>query len=312
MIAWRSYQSAFAVALALHLLIMALLFSDQKSARPVLTPSELSQAQEQNQPATQPIQEAIQAVNIDNNEITEAVNRLKSQRAEQKLAEETRQRRLQQQADAARQQRIAEQKHLEELKHQASVQALAQQKKLLAEQAHLKELAQQKISQEKRLAELKQQQIVIQKQQEQAKQLALVEKKKAEQLAQANAAKQKAELLKKQLAANQLAAENAAKKAQLAGQVDKYKALIINAISQQWIIPESADRRLSSQFRIRLSPNGNVLEVSLIRSSGDSVLDRSAQSAIYKASPLPVPVDADAFNVFRDISLTVRPEGARG
>jgi len=55
-----------------------------------------------------------------------------------------------------------------------------------------------------------------------------------------------------------------------------------------------------------------VLEVSLTRSSGDSILDRSAQSAIYKASPLPVPSDTDAFNVFRDISLTVRPESARG
>jgi len=69
---------------------------------------------------------------------------------------------------------------------------------------------------------------------------------------------------------------------------------------------------MSSQFRIRLAPDGMVLQVSLTRSSGDPLLDRSAQTAIYKASPLPVPTDAETFNLFRDISLTVRPEQVRG
>ncbi len=55
-----------------------------------------------------------------------------------------------------------------------------------------------------------------------------------------------------------------------------------------------------------------VLEVNLMHSSGDSVLDRSAQTAIYKASPLPVPSDPATFELFRDISLTVRPENVRG
>ena len=100
--------------------------------------------------------------------------------------------------------------------------------------------------------------------------------------------------------------------ARVAGEVDKYKALIIGAISRQWILPENANSSQSSQFRIRLAPNGAVLEVSLTRSSGDAILDRSAQSAIYKASPLPVPSDPTTFNLFRDISLTVRPENARG
>lgn len=53
-------------------------------------------------------------------------------------------------------------------------------------------------------------------------------------------------------------------------------------------------------------------EVTLTRSSGDPLLDRSAQTAIYKASPLPVPTDSETFNLFRDISLTVRPEQVRG
>ena len=119
-------------------------------------------------------------------------------------------------------------------------------------------------------------------------------------------------MVQKQQAAAQQAIIDAANTARVAGEVDKYKALIINAISQRWILPENADSTLSSQFRIRLAPNGSVLEVSLTRSSGDPILDRSAQSAIYKASPLPVPQDPTTFNMFRDISLTVRPVNSRG
>ena len=122
----------------------------------------------------------------------------------------------------------------------------------------------------------------------------------------------RAEQAKKQEALAEEAARNAAKMARMAGEVNKYKALIIGAISRQWILPENADSSKSSQFRIRLAPNGVVLEVSLTRSSGDAILDRSAQAAIYKASPLPVPSDPTTFNLFRDISLTVRPESARG
>lgn len=129
----------------------------------------------------------------------------------------------------------------------------------------------------------------------------------------ARAEKAKAELAeKRRQAAAQQAADDAAKRARLAGEVDKYKAMIVNAIGRQWILPENVNNSLSSQFRIRLAPDGAVLEVTLTRSSGDPVLDRSAQTAIYKASPLPVPTDPETFDIFRDISLTVRPENVRG
>ena len=146
---------------------------------------------------------------------------------------------------------------------------------------------------------------------------AKAEAKKAEekQLAEAKRqqeAKAKAEAERSRQDAIKQAAADAEKNARIAGEIDRYKALIISAISRQWILPENAQNNVSSQFRIRLAPDGSVLEVSLTKSSGDSVLDHSAQTAIYKASPLPVPTDPEAFNTFRDISLTVRPENARG
>ena len=321
----RSYQFAFFVAILFHLSVVVLLLSESHHERPDLT---MEAKNEPRQMQPQPVETPIQAVSVNNQEIMETVNRLKQDRARQQKAEENRQRALTQQAELARKQRIAaEQQHLEKLKSEAAQLAIAHQKQMLDEQAHLKQLAQQKIEQEKRLADMKQQEVQMQKHQEEvkknadlAKKAADLAKKKADDLARANlakaqlekATKEKALLVQKQQAAAQQAIIDAANTARVAGEVDKYKALIINAISQRWILPENADSTLSSQFRIRLAPNGSVLEVSLTRSSGDPILDRSAQSAIYKASPLPVPQDPTTFNMFRDISLTVRPVNSRG
>ena len=164
---------------------------------------------------------------------------------------------------------------------------------------------------EKKQAELNHQQAVqeqlrlAQRQRVQEQQRLQKMKKEEAQMAAAHQKQMLAE--KKHL--QELAQQNVA---QMSGEVNKYKALIIQAISQHWILPEHVDRQLFSQFRIQLAPNGQVLSVGLIRSSGDPVLDRSAQAAIYKASPLPVPTDSEMFNLFRDISLTVRPESTRG
>lgn len=310
----RSYRTAFIGAILFHISIVFFLMYESTSKRPVLIQETKNEA---GQMQPQPVQaQPIQAVSVDSQEVMKTVNRLKDERAHQQQAEERRQAALKQQAELARKQRLDEQQKLQKLKNEAEALAIARKKQILEEQQHLKQLAQQKQEQEKHLAEMKQQQIKMQKMQEQeAKKLAELASKKAEELARANqvkAEKAKADLLQKQQAAAQQAIVDAANTARIAGEVDKYKALILNAISQQWILPQNADSTMSSQFRIRLAPNGSVLEVALIRSSGDSILDRSAQSAIYKASPLPVPSDPTTFNLFRDISLTVRPANARG
>jgi len=316
----RSYRIAFGAAIFLHVLIVAYFSFEKTNERPVLTVEAKNEAgQMQPQPAEQPQAQPIQAISVDSKEIMSAVSHLKEERSRQHQAEENRQRALKQQADLARKQRIDEQQQLAKLKSEAATLAVARQKHLAEENQHLKELALKKKKQEKLIAEMKKQQVQMKKQQEQEVQnLAELTRKKTAELARAKqetaekTEKARAAWIQKQQAAAQLAATDAANTARVAGEVDKYKALILNAISQQWILPQNADSSMSSQFRIRLAPNGSVLEVALIRSSGDAILDRSAQSAIYKASPLPVPNDPTTFNLFRDISLTVRPVNGRG
>jgi colicin import membrane protein len=92
------------------------------------------------------------------------------------------------------------------------------------------------------------------------------------------------------------------------GEVNKYKALILQTISQHWLVPSGVDKNLSAELLIRLAPGGTVLDVQVIRSSGSAGLDRSARDAVFKASPLPVPSDSEGFDQFRQFVLKVKPE----
>lgn len=95
---------------------------------------------------------------------------------------------------------------------------------------------------------------------------------------------------------------------QAQGVVDKYKALIVQAISEKWLVPPQSNKKLASELLIRLAPGGMVLDVQITKSSGDPALDSSARAAVLKASPLPVPSDAGAFQSFRQFVLKVKPE----
>lgn len=310
----QNYRLAYGFAITLHCLLLFFLVYEHSSARPVLVAEQVNEPG-RSQPIEAPV-EPIKATSVDNRELMEAVNRLKAERAAKARAEMNQQRALREQAEAARRERLQEQQRIAKLKEEAAQLALKRQKAIEEEQVRMKQLAKKKEEEKKQLALLQEKQAILKKKQQAEKEkLAQIQKEKEAALAKsklAEEARQKAELAQKQKAAAAQAALEAERNARIAGEVDKYKALIIGAISHQWILPENANRQLSSQFRIRLAPNGAVLEVNLTRSSGDPILDRSAQAAIYKASPLPVPSDAATFNLFRDISLTVRPENARG
>jgi colicin import membrane protein len=320
------YRFALSIAIGLHVMIGLFLASDPQSARPVLIEESKNELGENTQAekdlAKKP--EIVNAVAVDVSEVQETVERLKNAKLEALQKEQAKQAALQQEVALAKQARIAEQKRLAAMKVEEEKIAVAHKKAIEEEKKHLKQLAEQKVKEMQALEDLKSKQEEIKKQKaiekklEQEKKKALEKQilKKQHELLEAAAEQNKQEALKEAQAAKERAAEqaaiDAAHRAKMAGVVDKYKAMILNAISHQWILPDHVAPGVSSQFRIRLAPNGAVLEVSLLRSSGDVILDRSAQTAIYKASPLPVPADQASFEVFREISLTVRPEQLRG
>ncbi len=92
------------------------------------------------------------------------------------------------------------------------------------------------------------------------------------------------------------------------GEINQYKALVLQAISEQWIVPTQSNKKLYCELLIRLSAGGLVLDVQVTKSSGDLALDNSARAAVLKASPLPVPNKPEEFAAFRQFILKVKPE----
>jgi len=155
------------------------------------------------------------------------------------------------------------------------------------------------------LADLKKQKDQQKKVKDKAKQKN-IEAAFANELKELNAKSLQQQMRKEQ---QRLASERAQ---QAQGIVDKYKALILQAISQQWVLPPTVDKKRYAELLIRVAPGGAVLDVELIRGSGDVTLDRSARAAVFKASPLPVPKEPDAFDAFRQFTLKVKPETILG
>ncbi len=117
--------------------------------------------------------------------------------------------------------------------------------------------------------------------------------------------------MEEKLWAQQLAEEDkqltTLKEQQAQGVVNKYNALILQAIRDQWILPETYPPEMYCQLLVNLKSDGAVIDVQLTKTSGNEGFDRSARAAVYKASPLPVPKETDLFNQMKVINLTVRP-----
>jgi colicin import membrane protein len=239
----------------------------------------------------------------------------------------------QSQLDALEERKQAEQQRIEDAKRQK---ALAEQRKVeeqrkaeLEAKQKAEQAAKQKVEAErKRKAELeakkkaeleskqKAEQEAKQKAAQEAKQKADAEaKKKAEAEAKKKAeaeARRKAEAAQRreaeQALQQQLAAEQAGMEAaRVQGVVAEYIGYIQERIERSWLRPPGSAVGLSCVVQVSLIPGGEVARVQIVRSSGDPVFDRSVETAVYKASPLPLPPDASLFKNFRDLRLIFKP-----
>ncbi len=172
-----------------------------------------------------------------------------------------------------------------------------------------------KIIHEKPLAPKKKQEVVIKKRLPDTKQLE-AKKQKIKELKMKSqfekTLREQSELSLRQQLLNEEVKLQAKRERLARGDVDKYKALILQAISEHWIVPPQVDKHKYCMLMIHLAPGGTVLEVEVTRSSGDPSLDSSVRAAVMKASPLPVPINPDAFEPFRQFMLKVKPENIMG
>ena len=133
---------------------------------------------------------------------------------------------------------------------------------------------------------------------------------KAEAAAKAEeAAKAEAEAA---AAAKVKADAEAATQAKLAAQAlaeQQAKQAIQQKVNRSWIRPVSAEAGLKCTIRVKLMSDGTVIDAEVISSSGDEIFDRSAENAVNKASPLPVPKDKELFaREFRAFEFLFNPK----
>ena len=182
----------------------------------------------------------------------------------------------------------------------------------------------------KEAAERKKQEAIAEKQaQEEAKKVA--ETKKQQSLKEqklAKEAKQKAEkqerlkreleqdmqeqIMREQAQAEMKAQQQAKKQGELAASITAdFTEQIRSAVQSMWRYPSVVRSDQEVTLAITLVPTGEVVNVQLLKSSGNPPLDRSVEQAVYKASPLPVPKDMQIFEKsFRKFTMKFRPENA--
>ena len=279
----QTNQKALGAAVGIHLMLLLVMFFGVNwtdDAKPL--------------PAT-PV---VQATVVDQAALDKEIKKLKA--AEDKKRK---------QKEAAEKKKKAEAKRkADEKKRKAEAKRKAAEKKRKAEaKRKAAEKKKKEAAKKKRLAEEKKKKAAAEKkrQAEEAKKKAAAEKKRKA----AEAARKKAEAEKKK-------AEAAARQLELEAQYQAEqdlteKQLIMAAIQQKvdrnWLRPPGTPQNLSCEVRVRLGANGSVLLVSIIKSSGDVGFDRSVESAVNKADPLPMPTSPRLVSQFRDIRFVFKP-----
>jgi len=100
-----------------------------------------------------------------------------------------------------------------------------------------------------------------------------------------------------------------AKAATQRAEAEQAKLAIKQKVNRSWIRPASATAVLKCTIRVRLLSDGSVMDAVVISSSGDEDFDRSAENAVNKASPLPVPKDKELFaREFRSFQFMFNPK----
>jgi colicin import membrane protein len=144
-----------------------------------------------------------------------------------------------------------------------------------------------------------------------AKEKELAEKKKREEQARLEALKRQQEKERaEQLAREQDEALRKIAQAEAqAREVDKFKRLIADKIRQKIVEPPGLKGNPEVEFDVVVIPGGDVLHVTLRRTSGQATWDTAVERAIRGAQPLPLPPpESGLMREFRELNLKFRPK----
>lgn len=248
-----------------------------------------------------PIPEPVQAVSVP---VIEAV--VIDQTALEQQLEARKQKVLAEKREKDRRLKEAQDKKRKEQERLANIekQKKAEQARLAREKREAEKKKAEKIAAEKKRKDLekkKAEEAAKRKKEEQAKREREAQEKAAEEARiRKEQAQQQREIEEQLLAEQQARARQRTE--QVLSEVQKYTALITQAIQQKWIVDDSMLGK-SCRLNIRLASNGLVIQVTKL--GGDDKVCHSAETAIYKAYTLPVSSDPEVFKELKDFNLTI-------
>ena len=183
----------------------------------------------------------------------------------------------------------------------------AKAKKLAAKNKADKKKADKKKAQALKQKELKKKELAAEKEkleQERLEEQQAFEREQEAELLEALAVEEQERSIEKALADEQQVQKNEAIKAD-------YSAKIKAKIEEAWRFPPSARPDMRVEVRFQMVPTGEVVSVTIIKSSGNEAVDRSVIAAVMRAQPLPVTKDARLFEQeFRNVIMGFSPKGA--
>lgn len=275
MTAFNGYPVSIVLALILHGLIIGAVLWMQRASTEVVD-------------AVRP--PAVKAILVEENPQTrnERVQQQEQQQLEQRRQEEQRQR--QEAERRAQQERERQEAERREQERQATLEAQRERERRAAEQQRQAEQEAQRRREEQQRREAEQRR---QEAQRQAAEQAAAAQREAERQAAA------------------AAREQAETDAEL---VSAYTAVIHDLVQRNWSRPPSARNDMETVLRIRLVPTGEVVDVEVVRSSGDPAFDRAAENAVYavgRFTELQGMPPRLFERHFRSLLLTFRPEDLR-
>ncbi|MCH8976581.1 MAG: cell envelope integrity protein TolA [Proteobacteria bacterium] len=284
---WLTTLSSSVLSLILHLVVGVLLvFSFEFSPQP-----KIQIRQDVN---------VVQAIVIDKKQVDLELERIRKIEEEKHKKEKQRLDELEKKANNLEKKRKEEEKKLAEAKKKKE----QEQKKLKEEQVRLKKL-------EKEKAELKKKRELEEKKIKEAE--AKAEKLKAEDKARQQKIAEEKKVAERNRREKELAdamnaeetAEQASKDQELINRISNNIKRSIESNFNKVGLPDS----LECELRVRLVPGGDVIDVTIAKSSGHDIFDRRAVNATQKASPLPVPDDVETFERLdlREIKLYFKP-----
>ena len=249
----------------------------------------------------------IQAQVISAKEMTKQVDLQKKKLEDEKKAkEELEKLKLKQEEEKKLEQLEVERKKKEKQEQEEQKKREEKKKKeetLKKEQAEKKKLEaekKKKAEEKKKADEKKKKEEALKKEQAEKKKKAEQEKKRKE----AEERKKAEDALKKQLEAEQAARVQADAANAMSALVDRIAA----AVENNWRRPLNSRSGLKATIRVKVSRNGDVLSANVVKSSGDSFFDQSAELAVKKASPLPFPADPKYYEHINEFDLLFNPD----